>query len=111
VINILLNSKRLILRYFDENDSEDLYEYLSDTEVVRFEPYNAYTKELAVQEARGRADNPSFIAVRLKDSGKLIGNLYLEMIEPKKIETYEIGYVFNKKYQGMGSQQKQLDVS
>jgi ribosomal-protein-alanine N-acetyltransferase len=101
-MDMLLETNRIILRYFDGNDSEDLFEYLSDEEVVRYEPYYVYTKEAAQQEAKGRADNPSFIAVCLKDTGKLIGNLYLEKIEPQRIETYEIGYVFNRKYQGMG---------
>lgn len=99
---MLLNTKRLILRYFNKNDWEDLYEYLSDAQVVRYEPYDVYTKEMAQQEAVGRANNTSFIAVCLQDSGKLIGNLYLEKVEPKKIDTYEIGYVFNRNYSGMG---------
>lgn len=99
---MLLNTKRLTLRYFCEEDCDDLYEYLSDKVVVHYEPYDVYTKDMAHQEAIGRASNPSFVAVCLKDTGKLIGNLYLEKIEPKKISTYEIGYVFNRKYQGMG---------
>lgn len=97
-----LKTERLILRKFNENDWDDLYEYLSDEEVVHYEPYDVYTKEMAQREAKGRAESRSFIAVCLKENNKLIGNLYLEKVEPDKVNTYEIGYVFNKKYQGRG---------
>ena len=99
---ILLQGERLVLRNFNDNDGMDLYEYLSDKEVVRYEPYDVYTEEMAHKEAGERANNPSFIAVCLKDSGKVIGNLYLNKIEPEKVHTYEIGYVFNRSYHGLG---------
>ena len=34
-----VETKRLILRRFRESDLQDLHEYLSDPEVVAFEPY------------------------------------------------------------------------
>lgn len=34
-------TERLIIRNYEEKDLNDLYEYLSDEEVVRFEPYTA----------------------------------------------------------------------
>ena len=37
--NIHIETERLILRRFREKDLDDLYEYLSDDAVVRFEPY------------------------------------------------------------------------
>ncbi len=36
---IILKTNRLILRRFNEKDLEDLYEILSDPEVVKYEPY------------------------------------------------------------------------
>ncbi len=42
-----LNTERLIIRRFEENDWQDLYEYLSDDEVVKFEPYEAFNQEQA----------------------------------------------------------------
>lgn len=35
---------RLIIRKFEPNDWQDLYEYLSDKEVVKFEPYDIYSE-------------------------------------------------------------------
>lgn len=34
-------TERLIIRNYEEKDLNDLYEYHSDEEVVRFEPYTA----------------------------------------------------------------------
>lgn len=52
-------------------------------------------KETAVK----RASNESFYAVCLKETGKLIGNLYLGKSD---FDTWELGYVFNRDYQGQG---------
>ena len=35
----ILQTERLILRRYSEADLQDLYEYLSDCDVVAFEPY------------------------------------------------------------------------
>lgn len=95
--NILSN--RLIIRRFSEDDWQDLHEYLSDEEVVKFEPYDVYSEDQAQDEALSRAFNEAFYAVCLKESGKLIGNLYLGKGD---FDTWELGYVFNRKYQGQG---------
>lgn len=92
-------TKRLLIRRFAASDWKDLYEYLSDEEVVKFEPYEVFTEEQARKEAGSRETNEAFYAVCLKDSGKLIGNLYLSRGD---FETWELGYVFNRRYQGRG---------
>lgn len=94
-----LETDRLIIRRFKSEDWEDLYEYLSDADVVRFEPYEVFNKEKAKEEAANRSKNESFFAVCLKASGKLIGNIYIQQGE---FNTWELGYVFNSKYQGCG---------
>ena len=99
---MFLESERLILRRFAVTDASELFDYLSDDEVVRFEPYEPISPEDAFKEAESRSGNESFIAVCVKESGKLIGNLYFSKIKPDFINTYEIGYVFNKHYHGMG---------
>ncbi|WP_346886980.1 GNAT family N-acetyltransferase [Clostridium sp. UBA1056] len=92
-------SDRLVIRKFNEDDWQDLYEYLCDEEVVKFEPYHIYSENEAKEEAINRANNELFYAVCLKESGKLIGNLYLAEGD---FDTWELGYVFNRKYQGKG---------
>lgn len=90
---------RLYLRRFKTDDWEDLYEYLSDEEVVKYEPYGVFTVEEAKTEAIRRVDDESFYAVCLKEDGKIIGNQYLGKDD---FDTWMLGYVFNRKYQGHG---------
>ena len=40
-----IETERLILRRFCEADLQDLYEYLSDEDVVKFEPYRPMNLE------------------------------------------------------------------
>lgn len=94
-----METKRLIIRKFAPDDWQDLYEYLSQEAVVKFEPYETLTKEASKQEATKRSKDDKFWAVCLKDSKKLIGNITLSK---QDFGTWELGYVFNQKYQGMG---------
>lgn len=90
-------TERLYLRPFEKRDAEDMYVYLSDPEVVRFEPYAPYTRAMCDEEAANRAENPNFIAVEWH--GHVIGNIWLGRADAY---TFEIGWVFNRLYQGKG---------
>lgn len=94
-----MKTKRLLLRRFAAEDWQDLHEYLSREEVVRFEPYEVFTKEASREEALRRSLDDRFWAVCLLDSGKVIGNIYLA---EQGFDTWELGYVFNPDYQGQG---------
>lgn len=97
--NMEIETERLILRRFKAEDWKDLYEYLSDEDVVIFEPYAIYTEDGAKREALRRSQDENFWAVCLKENGKLIGNLYFAK---QDFDNWELGYVFNKKYQKHG---------
>jgi RimJ/RimL family protein N-acetyltransferase len=99
---IILETERLILRKFSCDDWKDLYEYLSQETVVKYEPYYIYSEEACKQEAINRSHQDAFWAVCLKENNKLIGNIYFQQQEPKEFLTWEIGYVFNPKYYGKG---------
>jgi RimJ/RimL family protein N-acetyltransferase len=94
-----VETERLLIRQFSPDDWRDLFEYLSQEDVVTFEPYDVFTMEASKQEASRRANDNDFWAVCLKGCEKLIGNIYLSK---QDFETWELGYVFNKKYQGNG---------
>ena len=98
-INAIIKTDRLILRRFTQDDLLDLFEYLSDPEVVRFEPYRPMTLEEARQELDRRIASAEMIAIELKSSGKMIGNVYLGKRENN---TLEIGFVFNRHYWNQG---------
>lgn len=94
-----METERLIIRYFKPDDWLGLFEYLSQESVVKFEPYEVFTEEASRQEAVRRSADTHFRAVCLKDNGKLIGNIYLAK---QDFDTWELGYVFNERYQGRG---------
>lgn len=94
-----IETDRLILRRFLGNDLLDLFEYLSDPEVVKFEPYRPMTLEEVRQELDLRIASDEMIAVEQKSTGKLIGNVYLGKRENHALE---IGFVFNKAYWNLG---------
>jgi len=94
-----MKTERLLLRRFSPDDWQDLFEYLSQEAVVKYEPYEIFTEEASKHEAVRRAENPDFWAVCLRDCEKLIGNVYLSKQE---FDTWELGYVFNENFHGMG---------
>jgi len=99
-LGISLKTKRLLIRNFKENDYLDLYEYLSDKETYKYEPGEPITIETARDLCKERAKNNNFLAVQLKN--KVIGHIFFKQTEPKKLMTWEAGYIFNRKYHGNG---------
>ena len=96
---ISFETEHLFIRRFLDTDWQDLYEYLSKPEVVKYEPYDIFTKEQAKQEAASRAKLECFYGVCRKTNGKLIGNIYLQKDD---FDTWELGYVFNSSFQKRG---------
>ncbi len=96
---ILAETDRLVLRRFQKGDLQDLYEYLSDGKVVEYEPYKPMTIEETEENLTWRIGTEEMVAVALKCSRKMIGNVYMGK---RELETLEMGYVFNRDYWGKG---------
>lgn len=96
---IIAESERLILRRYKKEDIQDLFEYLSDKEVVKYEPYKPLTFAETKENLEWRIGTDEMIAVELKHSHKMIGNVYLGK---RDFEALEMGYVFNRNYWGHG---------
>ena len=96
-----IETQRLVIRNFQEVDWQDMYEYFSDPKVLEFEPYLPFSEDKCKEECKKRAEGENFYAVCLKETNKMIGNLYVSFCD-EKFNTWEIGYVFNSKYQGKG---------
>lgn len=94
---IFLETDALVLRRFRESDLEDLYEYLSDGEVVKYEPYKPMDRAEVRENLQWRISTDEMIAVELKAEHKLIGNVYLGK---RDFSSLELGYVFNRSYWG-----------
>ncbi|MDO5559649.1 MAG: GNAT family N-acetyltransferase [Oscillospiraceae bacterium] len=89
----------MILRKYEERDLEDLYEYLSDPEVVKYEPYKPMTMDETKENLSWRISAEEMIAVEEKSHHKMIGNIYLGK---REFDTLELGYVFNKNFWSKG---------
>lgn len=96
---IIAETERLILRRYRKEDFNDLYEYLSDAAVVKYEPYKPMGAEEVESNLEWRISTEEMIAVELKSNHKMIGNVYFGK---REFETLEIGYVFNQAYWGQG---------
>lgn len=99
---MIIETERTIIRYFKEDDYEDLYNYLSLDEIYEFEPGSPISMEDAKAAAKKRADKRNFIAVADKQTNLLIGHFSFFQAEPEYTRTYEIGFIFNPAYQGKG---------
>ncbi len=95
----ILETERLLLRRYCAEDLTDLYEYLSDEDVVKYEPYKPMDMSEAAKELELRIADDEMIAVVLKETEKLIGNLYLGK---REFNSLELGYVFNKNHWKLG---------
>lgn len=92
-------TERLILRQFNEKDYDDLYEYLSQLRDDKFEGYPGITYENGREHLEYRVGSEEFIAIELKESHKVIGNIYFGN---RDFEAKEAGYIINKNYQRRG---------
>ena len=90
-----VSTKRTIIRNFEPKDYNDLFEYLSLPETYLFEPGEPIDIEKAKEITMERSKGNNFFAVVYKTENKLIGHFSFFQIEPKYVNTYEIGYIFN----------------
>ena len=72
---VIAETERLILRRYQKEDLPDLFEYLSDREVVEYEPYQPLTLDEAKENLEWRIGTDEMIAIELKGSHKMIGNI------------------------------------
>ena len=98
----MITTKRLVIRPFQEDDYQDLYEYLSIDETYGFEPGKPISLDEAKTICSERTKGTDFWAVTLKVNKKLIGHVSFIQTEPKCFLTWEIGFIFNPAYQNKG---------
>lgn len=98
----MINTSRLVIRQFHEQDYTSLFEYLSNPIVYRFEPGEPISLEKAKELTLERARGIDFWAVVLKDDQKMVGHLFFKQTEPKEFLTWELGYIFNPVFHNKG---------
>ena len=98
---MILSTERLDIRYVRETDFDDMYVYLSDEEVMKYE-HEPMTKEVLEGFLEKLIPTKKFYAVVLKETGKMIGQVYVGKTEPEKFNEYSVGYIFNPNYHNKG---------
>lgn len=96
---MLIETERMIVRDFKQDDVYDLYEILGDAETMNnCEPAYCFEKTQKFLEEFCIVKKGAFAAV-LKNSNKLIGYI---LFKPWEDFVYEIGWIFNKNYWRQG---------
>jgi len=104
-VGLLLLTERLELRAFEPEDLDALHAVYGDPEVTRFIPayptpeHTRRALDIHVREAR--AGNPAFWALIERESGELIGDAGVGLIEGIGPE-YELGYTLGPQWWGRG---------
>ncbi|MEQ9348628.1 MAG: GNAT family protein [Thalassospira sp.] len=93
---------RLNIRRFVEADAAELFDYISNPRVNCFVDDKVTTLEQAKVKARKRAKDEACLAVCLKETGTLIGELLLHKDGRYQPDTYSVGWNFNEKVEGKG---------
>jgi RimJ/RimL family protein N-acetyltransferase len=97
-----IETQRLVVRPFRPDDWRDLHAYLSLPETYEFEPGEPVDSGQARAMADDRSRDHAFLAVELRAEGRMVGHLYFHQVEPAELRTYELGYIFNPRYQRKG---------
>ena len=106
----MIETTRLILRPFHEEDAADVFEYLEKPTVNCFACMKLNTMEEARNAALERAkDQEYYFAIVLKETGKVIGEIdaHPESSQPDKAEnfvedTFSPCWMLNPAYHGKG---------
>ena len=93
-----IETTRLKLRFFQDKDAEDVLAYLSSPTVNCFVHDRITTIEQALALIHKRQLQQDYIAVCLKDTDQLIGELFFMPEE----DSYSVGWNFNAAYHGQG---------
>ena len=101
---MILQTKRLILRPWREEDAQDLHKYASDTQVGPPAGWPPHTSvENSREIIRTVLSAPETYAVCLKEDGKAIGSIGLHRNDLAELDDeYELGYWIGKPFWGQG---------
>ena len=101
---MIIETDRLILRPWREDDAEELFKYASDPEVGPPAGWQPHTSvENSREIIRKILSAPETYAVCLKENGKPIGSIGFHRADLAELDDeYELGYWIGKPFWGQG---------
>lgn len=93
-----IETDRLVLRNFRKDDAADLFAYLHQPTASCFLSLKLEDMSAAAVEADKRSKNDEYLAVCLKESDKLIGDVFAMPDD----DTCSVGWNFNAEFGGAG---------
>jgi len=101
-----IQTERLVIRDYQQTDLEDIHEYGSDPEVVKYLPFGPNTREdsqnflnRAMDKQKEEPREDYGLAVVLKSEDKLIGGCRISKASERE---GNLGYILNRHYWGNG---------
>lgn len=94
----MIKTPRLILRNFRQEDAADLFVYLNEPTASCFLSLKLDDMAAAEAETEKRCGSDEYIAVCLRDTDKLVGDLFAVPED----NTYSVGWNFNPRFGGAG---------
>ncbi len=102
----MIETERLVLRPFRESDAEDVLAYLRSPAVHCFSCMKLDSLEAARDEMKKRAADDLYLAIVLKESGKVIGEIFGHpegtALEDEVQDTFSPCWMLNLNYAGKG---------
>lgn len=101
----MIETERLCLRPFLESDAQDLFDYLKEPMVNCFACMKISSMYEAKKEALKRMKEDLYFAVCLKETGKVIGEVFAHQESqdhPENKDAYSPCWMLNKDYHGKG---------
>ena len=103
---MMIETERLFLRPFVEADASDVFEYLHEPAVNCFACMKLDSLEAAGDEMKKRAGDELYLAIVLKETGKVIGEIFghPEGTDPEDetMDTFSPCWMLNLEYSGKG---------
>ncbi len=99
-----IETTRLILRRFKLDDADDVYEYLANPTINCFQDMkinNVQEAKEVIQKRIDKKNSEIYFAICLKDTKKVIGEIFAHEDECEK-DTYSPCWMLNPKFQKQG---------
>lgn len=96
-----IETNRLLIRNFKEDDWQAVYDYTSDSHVMKYIPEGVFNEDMAKKFVSDNSgEQAKYFPVTLIEENLIIGHIVFHQYFGD--HTYEIGWVFNPKYYNKG---------